>query len=393
MTAMSKIKILVVEDEGAIAANIQMALESLGYHVTSVVTTGEMAVQKSKEDNPDIILMDIELPGDIDGIDAAEEIQRNSDIPILYLTAHSDEKVLERAKITEPFAYIIKPFQKRELYSNIEMTLQSHRIKKELIEANNRLQKEISERKQLEQELKKHRNHLEDLIKDRTEKLQKEIVDRKLMENQIKSSLKEKEILLREIHHRVKNNLQTIISLIRLQYSQIYDKTAIEILKESENRIHTMALIHEKLYTTDNFANINFGHYIKILASELIRSYEVNTANLVLDIEAENLTLGIDTAIPCGLILNELLSNSLKYAFPQRNNCQIKIIFKAEPNNRYQLSVFDNGIGISKDLKLDEIESLGLNLVKNWVNHELQGTVTLDRDQGTRFSINFKAKS
>ncbi len=150
-----EIKILVVENEGAIAANIEMALIKYGYIVTSLVSTGEDAISQVIKDPPDLVLMDIMLAGELDGIETAEEIQKQSNIPIIYLTAHSDERVLERAKVTGPYAYIIKPFHNKELYTSIEISLQTHKIRTELVQANKRLQQEILERQKVEIEREK----------------------------------------------------------------------------------------------------------------------------------------------------------------------------------------------------------------------------------------------
>ncbi|AUB39254.1 CheY chemotaxis protein or a CheY-like REC [Nostoc flagelliforme CCNUN1] len=142
--------------------------------------------------------------------------------------------------------------------------------------------------------------------------------ERKQAEEQIKASLQEKEVLLKEIHHRVKNNLQIISSLLNLQAEYIKDNQALEVFKDSQNRIESMALIHEKLYQSQDLAKINFADYIQDLVTNLFYSYNVNSSAISLKMNVEEVFLAIDAAIPCGLIINELISNSLKYAFPQR---------------------------------------------------------------------------
>jgi ammonium transporter len=207
------------------------------------------------------------------------------------------------------------------------------------------------------------------------------------------ASLKEKEVLLREIHHRVKNNMQVISSLLRLQSSNVKDEHQIEMLKESQNRIKAMALIHEKLYRSKDLANINFNDYIKNLVNDLFLSYKVSTGRVSLKMNIEAVSFGIDTAIPCGLIVNELVSNSLKYAFPKGKDGEIKISLHRIADlksNMFELTVSDNGAGIPEDLDIRKTESLGLRLITNLAESQLQGKVKLNRNKGTEFQIKFK---
>ncbi|MEK6766091.1 MAG: ammonium transporter [Planctomycetota bacterium] len=207
------------------------------------------------------------------------------------------------------------------------------------------------------------------------------------------ASLEEKEVLLREIHHRVKNNMQVISSLLRLQSRNVRDEQQIEMLKESQNRIKAMALIHEKLYRSKDLANINFNDYIKNLVNDLFLSYKVSTSKVSLKMNIEAVSFGIDTAIPCGLIVNELVSNSLKYAFPKGKDGEIKISLRKIvdlKSDMYELTVSDNGAGIPRDLDIRKTESLGLRLITNLAENQLQGKVELNRNEGTEFQIKFK---
>ncbi len=204
------------------------------------------------------------------------------------------------------------------------------------------------------------------------------------------ASLKEKEVLLREIHHRVKNNMQVISSLLRLQSRNVKDEQQIEMLKESQNRIKAMALIHEKLYRSKDLANIDFNDYIKNLVNDLFLSYKVSTGKVALKMNIETVSFGIDTAIPCGLIINELVSNSLKYAFPKGKDGEIKISLRTLEEGDIELIVSDNGVSIPKDLDFRNTESLGLRLITNLTEKQLQGKVELNRNKGTEFQIKFK---
>ncbi len=211
----------------------------------------------------------------------------------------------------------------------------------------------------------------------------------KQVEKRLQVSLLEKDILLKEIHHRVKNNLQVISGLLDLQAHHINDRKSREIYKESQNRVITMALIHEELYQAKDLAKVNFAEYIQNLTSNLFVSYGIDHANVNLVLEAEQIEMVVDTAIPCGLIVNELISNSLKHAFPGNENGEIRVGFRALKDGEYELTIGDNGIGLPKDLDIYKTKTLGLQLV-TVLTEQLGGTLELNRDGGTVFRIHFK---
>lgn len=245
-------------------------------------------------------------------------------------------------------------------------------------------------------------SEMRDKLRKRSEKLQSineelqlEIAERKLAQEQLKSSLKEKEVLLKEIYHRTKNNMQVITSLLNLQSNQIDDPRYVALFNESRNRISSMALVHEKLYRSKNLSSIDFKDYITSLANGLLTFYGTKSGNISLAINAGGIILGIDTAIPCGLIINELLSNSLKYAFPEGRSGRIFIDLKKttagdKVDSEYELTVSDDGIGLSEDIDIRDTKSLGLQLVTNLTMHQLRGNVELQRSGGTAFFIRFK---
>jgi ammonium transporter len=206
------------------------------------------------------------------------------------------------------------------------------------------------------------------------------------------NSLKEKEMLLREIHHRVKNNLQVISSLLSLQSRYHKDEHAIEMAKESQNRIKAMALIHEKLYRSKDFANVEFNDYIKNLVNDLLASYKVSASRIALKLDIENISLGIDTAIPTGLIVNELVSNSLKYAFPEGKDGEIRISLRSLNDGDKELIVSDNGVGLPESLDIKKAESLGLRMITNLTERSLHGKININKSNGTEFQIIFKEK-
>jgi PAS domain S-box-containing protein len=218
----------------------------------------------------------------------------------------------------------------------------------------------------------------------------RDITERKRDEEQIRSSLHEKEVLLREIHHRVKNNMQVLSSLLRLQSDFCKDKNVIEMFNESRNRIISMSLIHEKLYLSKDFTKIDLKGYINEMVNGLFQSYCLNKSKIALKIYVEDVPLGIESAIPCGLIINELVTNSLKHAFPGDRNGEIKIILRMAEENMIELVVSDNGIGIPKSLNMQKIESLGLHLVTMLAENQLMGKMNMNLNNGTEFQIKFR---
>jgi PAS domain S-box-containing protein len=216
-----------------------------------------------------------------------------------------------------------------------------------------------------------------------------DITDMKKYETVIETSLKQKEALLREIHHRVKNNLQIISSLVKLQSSHLKSPEVKEIFAESQNRIKTMALIHEKLFYATDLSVIEFYDYVKNLMHNLFTTYSASTNRITPVISFRSVYLDIDTAIPCGLIINEVISNSLKYAFPDKKEGKIYINLTESEPGEYLLTIGDDGIGIPKEIDLNNATTMGLKLVKI-LSEQLSGKVHLVRQNGTEFRITFK---
>ena len=217
----------------------------------------------------------------------------------------------------------------------------------------------------------------------------RDISERKHTEEQIKKSLDEKEVLLREIHHRVKNNIQVISSMLNLYSAYIKDEPYLDAFQDIQNRIKSMALIHEKLYQTKDMARVDFNEYIKDLINGLFRFYGININKIKPKIEVKGVTLGLDSGIPCGLIINELVSNSLKHGFGKDMEGMIHIKMKPENENAVALIVSDNGKGFPQDLNFKNTKTFGLQLVITLVE-QLGGSIELNNEGGTEFKITFK---
>jgi PAS domain S-box-containing protein len=216
----------------------------------------------------------------------------------------------------------------------------------------------------------------------------RDITKRKEAEEQLKNALKENEILLRELHHRVKNNMQIISSLLRLQARNIKNKKLHEAFKSCQNRIRSMALIHEKFYKSEDLTRIELDKYIQDLTIHLFHTYGVAPNIIRLTTEMENVHIEINRAISLGLIINELVSNSLRHAFPDGKKGEIRIKLRKSLNSKYELVIGDNGVGIPKDIDFSNTKSLGIQLVNDLVR-QIAGHMDLKRDGGTSFQITF----
>jgi len=233
-------------------------------------------------------------------------------------------------------------------------------------------------------------SRVEQRLRRSRQALRHEIHERRKAEKQILAALNEKQVLLKEIHHRVKNNMQIVCSIFRLQLSQIKDPRAATILRDSQSRISAMALIHKTLYQPKDQSSIYFEEYIQELASSIFDSYGVDPERISLRTDLESVAMDIDTVTPCGLILNELVTNSIKYAFPDDRGGEIAISFRREGDG-FVLVVSDNGVGMPANLDIHQANSLGLQLVVNLSEKQLGGRLELESgDQGATFRIFFR---
>lgn len=369
-------RIMIVDDDKDYAEMLRITLDLAGYRIHSIFNNGVDAIKYIERDRPDIVLMDIVLDDNIDGIEAAGKIKSLYDIPVIYITAHSEDTLLARAKITEPFGYVLKPFKSKELKTVIEMAIYKAKT---------------------EAELKKHHEHLEEMVAQRTSELkslniqlQNEIEKHKGTMKHLSNSLKEKEILLKEVHHRVKNNLQTVISLLRLQDRASKDDRVSEILNKCQQRIHSMALVHEKLYRSKDLVHIDLEHYMRTLLEQLSSTFTLSGPPPIMNISIQKVPLMMDNIIFCGLIISELVYNSLKHAKKEKEDLIINVELKQSDDN-VQLTVWDNGPGLPSSFDIRNSETLGLQLVSILVEEQLGGHLEVNSTHGAEFKITFKS--
>jgi len=368
--------VLCVDDEPTILNSIDAFLDDAGYQVTTA-GDGLDALARFSPGRFDILLLDLRMPG-MNGLETLSAIRKlDPEVPVIVVSGTGNIQDVIEALRLGAWDFLTKPIE--------DLAVLHHAIRKCL------------ERGRLLRENRRYRESLEELVEERTRTLQQtnallqaEIAERIRAEEALKGSLMEKEVLLKEIHHRVKNNLQIISSLLSLQAVKSDDAGSSTALRESQNRVRTMALVHEKLYRSNNLAGIDFAEYLRELATFLLQSYSQHHHDITLNFHCQPLTLAVDTAIPCGLLVNELISNCLKHAYAQRSTGILEVGL-AQDGDMATLIIRDNGKGLPPELSLDGVESLGLQLVSH-LTRQLGGTITVERHNGTAFILRFQAK-
>ncbi len=250
------------------------------------------------------------------------------------------------------------------------------------------ISRDVTDRKITEAELEDYRRNLEELVEERTEALQKEIAENKAIQVHLADSLQEKELLIKEVHHRVKNNMQVISSLLSIQAQGAGDEIYSNLLNESQQRIKSMALIHETLYQSKDLLKIDFQEYIESLTTSLSRSYVVPGVSVLVDVNVENVELDLETAVPCGLLINELVSNSLKHAFKGKEGTGLINIKFGVSQCNFSLRIADNGVGLPDNFDPSNNTSMGMEIV-SILTTQLEGELKAHNDEGAVFEISF----
>ncbi len=350
-------RILIVDDN---PTNLEVLTEALSTHdyQVSVALDGNSALEQIQYRHPAIILLDV-MMNELDGFETCKRLKsdpKTNDIPVIFMTALTDAESKMKGFSLGAVDYITKPFNQDEVLARINLQLKLQQITNRLENQNRQLQQEIEQRKDVEAKLQE--------------------------------SLREKEILLKEIHHRVKNNLQIVASLLNLQKRSIKDPKIIQLFEDSQNRIYSMAIIHERLYQSKQLNQINLGEYLQDLVNALIQSYNIDAKQIEVQLHADPIYINIETATPCGLIVNELVTNIIKYAFPDRRLGKVSIECRTTPDAKILLAVCDNGVGIPDRVDFNNPSSLGLRIITN-LARQLRATLDLDRSNGTRLSLQF----
>lgn len=337
-----ELKVLILEDVEFDAELMEYEMRREGLKFTSQrVETEKDFIRELDDLRPDVILVDHSLP-QFDGVSALEITKRRSPLtPFIFVSG----------KIGDEFAVdMLKKGATDYVFKN-NLTKLVPAIKRAIAE----------------------RNELEELKRSKIE---------------LQNALKEKEMLLKEIHHRVKNNLMIISNLLELQSYYVRDKADLNVFRESKTRADSMALIHERLYQSTDLKSIDIGDYIRNLAADIFDTYVIDPDQINLMVRVDDIRLDTNTAIPLGLIINELLTNSLKYAFPNDKKGNITIELNKN-NDKFTLIIKDDGIGFPSDLDYKNTETLGLELV-NSLTQQVNGNMELISADGTEFRITFE---
>jgi two-component sensor histidine kinase len=344
------ISVLFVDDNETIRQLYRRILEK---HVNYlyIAENGSHGLELYQKHKPDLVITDMVMPV-MNGLEMVKEIKKIApEAKFVVMSAYSEKDSFVESIHLGVDGYLMKPVEAKKLLSLIDEFAGITLMKWEL---------------------------------ERKEKKRREA------EEFLRRSLAEKDVLLREVHHRVKNNMQIISSILKMQSRSIDDPRLKEVLQESQNRIHSMALIHENLYNHKSLAKIMFSTYIKSLTGNIARTYASQQSRVKFDYQIEDAYLPMDIAIPCGLIINELISNSFKYAFTNGSSGIISIHFNTTENEDHFLTVADNGVGIPSSVDITKTKSLGMKILHKLVQ-QIDGELQSDFTKGTKFIIKFKS--
>ncbi len=353
--------ILVIDDNPDNLRLLFSMLNQKGYDIRPI-RSGGAALDFARSIRPDLVLLDIMMPPP-DGYAVCGQLKADAetrDIPVIFISALDD--VFDKLKAFSLGAvdYITKPFHEEEVLSRVSAHMSLRRMRR--------------------------------VLEEKTRRLEAEVAERKRSEEKIRASMREKEVLLREVHHRVKNNMQTASSLLWLQSKSTDSEEVRKALTESRDRIAAMGLVHEKLYRSTDLSSIDAGAYLTDLARTVFASHNVLGERIALDADIAPLRLSIDVAIPCGLILNELISNALKYAFSGREKGTVSVCLRSDDGGGMRMTVADDGAGLPGDFDLNGSSSLGLKIVRDLAAHQLGADIDVRSESGAEITLKFQDK-
>jgi PAS domain S-box-containing protein len=407
---MTQVNIVIVEDEPIVAMDIKRCLKQLGYQVAAVAANSEDAVQQIVDKRPDLVLMDIRLKGDIDGIETAWRIRQRFNVPIVYLTAHSDPETLERAKFTEPYGYILKPYEDRDLHTTIEMAI--HRFHKvtEIVDNERSLQmilRSIGDAV-IATDSYGYVTYMNAVAEAITGLRRSDAVGRKMCDvltfnhedgriaanHVIEQVLRDGTVASLGKHNFVTDSRsdsgQDDSTVRPLRDAGGYINGAVLIIQCRE-KIPNRTFVEDEINKFQGSENIHFTQYIQNLLANLLVSYGIHDGSLAVNLDIdENIRLEVETAYSCGLIINELVVISLKNAFEDNPRGEITISFKAQ-NGYYTLAVYDDGRPYGDDWDSSNIETFGMRIVYS-IAEQLGGNVEHSSEPRNEFEIKFPQK-
>lgn len=372
-------EILVVDDSIESLQLLTDILMDQGYMVRPA-RDPLLALESAVSTPPDLILLDVKMPA-MDGFSLCQKLKQDEStaaVPVLFISALQDMGDKVRGFEVGGVDFISKPIQRDEVLARVNVHLTIHYLQMKLKRANTELEQKVADRTKA--------------LTEANEALKEEIEERKKAEKKIAETLQEREALLREVFHRTKNNMQVISSILHLQSETEKDERLSSLLKESESRIMAMGLVHEKLYQSKSISRIDISEFIKDLASHLKVAYARQGRQISFNFDLAEVPLNIDSAVPCGLILNELLMNAFKHAFPERNSGEIGISFKKDKNKMITCIITDNGIGLPEGFDLKKLNTFGLTIAAAIVEKQLKGKIELVDSEGAGFKFTFRER-
>jgi two-component sensor histidine kinase/FixJ family two-component response regulator len=385
----SALAIVCVDDDPTILASLTEQLKRYldSQYLIEEADNGEVALEiiadlHAHHIEVALVIVDQIMPG-IKGDELLIQIHRNYPRALtVMLTGQASATAVGNAvNDANLYRYLSKPWAEVDLILTVKEALKRYTCAQALEEKNQALQKLTTS---LEQKVAERTQELTQI----NIQLQQEIQERQQIETQLKGSLKEKEILLKEIHHRVKNNLQIISSLLDFQAATVENTKILDILADSQNRIQSMALIHEHLYQSQNLAKVQFDEYINRLVKHLCFTFDERIGEIKPVIQVNPIQLDLETAIPCGLLVNELVTNAFKHAFPENQFGTVDVHFYQDSQQNLNLIVSDDGIGINPIIDWNHCERLGLRLVRI-LARQLNATVQVETHSGTMVKLTF----
>ncbi len=373
--------ILIVEDKQEARYLMEILLKNKGYH-TRVAENGKEALEKLETEKIDLIISDILMP-EMDGFKFCQLVKRDENmrhIPFIFYTAtYVDRKDEEFALKLGADLFLRKPMEPDKLLAEIEKMIS--RIEQGIYDPLDiKLKRE-------EDVYKLYNERLIKKLEDKIDQLEEENLKRQQAELQLQKMVAEKEILLKELYHRTKNNMQVIMSMLRLYSHKILNKEWIDIVKNVNLKIRTMALVHQKLYESNDLSHVSLKDYFESLIMLLKRSYLPPKSNFQIITDFADIKVLLDTAIPLGFVLNELTTNAMKHAFPDTEDGNIGITLFIDEKESIVLQVEDNGVGLPQDFDLDYNNNLGLFMVTDIVSSQLQAKISYENSNGLKWTI------
>ncbi|MBN1327299.1 MAG: response regulator [Candidatus Cloacimonetes bacterium] len=374
-------KILILDDNKDARYLLQSLLQNAGYPVLEAAN-GKSALELLAEEEVDLIISDILMPV-MDGFQFCRIVKKDIQlrkIPFVFYTAtYLTEKDKQFALSLGADKYLKKPMEPENLLQTVDELMACYK-KGEYHPQQPDLRSE-------EEVFKQYNERLIKKLEDKVLELESEIRKRRKTEEDLQKAIQEKELLLLELYHRTKNNMQVIISMLHMRSNLIDKENRLEIIKDIENKIRTMALVHQKLYESKDLSQVNLKNYFTGLVDLLIQCYFSDEQSHEIKLELEDINVLIDVAIPFGLILNELLTNAIKHAFPDNRKGVIEIKLTENEDKQLILEVNDNGIGVEPDFITNSLKNHGLNTAHGLIIHQLRGQLDFRVDNGLQMKV------